>query len=141
MLKIIASALCLIMPCQGAFKRANLSLSLDHVKQGTDLNGLPNLNVIAKLNAGNIVTFKLPDKIVTGRVTKVEVNENEYIKIVGIFDKEESAGFAFLFSATEGKIEGGLSFNGGNLQYNLKFNTINNFFYFERNLFNKLDKL
>ncbi len=135
MIKTLALLGFLLLPLNAGIKikeKESSSLSLDQVKQGTDNNGNINLELIARLKVGNLVSFKLSDRVVIGRVTRVDVVENESIKIIGIFDKELEAGFGFFFSAKEGKIGGTLSFEDGDLQYKLRFNAEKNFFYFEK---------
>jgi hypothetical protein len=136
MIKIIALLGLLALPTYGGLKlkekESPSSLSLDQVKQGTDELGNINLDLIAKLNAGDLVSFKLADRVAVGRVTKVEIVENEYIKVIGIFDKEEKAGFGFIFSQKEGKIGGTLLFEGDNVTYRLRYNENKKFFYLEK---------
>lgn len=136
MIKILALLGLLSIPVYGGLKvkekESPSSLSLDQVKQGTDNLGNVNLDIIAKLNAGDLVSFKLVDKVVIGRVTKVEVIDEESIKILGVFDKEEKAGFGFFFSQKEGKIAGSLLFEADNVNYKLRYNENKKFFYLEK---------
>lgn len=113
-------------------KESPSSLSLDQVKQGTDILGNVNIEVIGRLNVGDLVSFKLTEKLLIGRVTKVDVVENESIKIIGVFDKEDKAGFGFFFSQKEGKIGGSLLFENDNITYRLRFNEDKKIFYFEK---------
>lgn len=136
MIKILALLGLLSLPVYGGLKikekESSSSLSLDQVKPGTDNLGNVNIDLIAKLNPGDLVSFKLADKVVVGRVTKVEVAEGESIKVIGIFDKEDKAGFGFFFSQKEGRIGGTLLFEGDNITYRLRFNEEKKFFYFEK---------
>jgi hypothetical protein len=145
MLKVLASILLSLAPLYAGVKKrekpesVNLSLG-DNIKQGTDNLGNINLELIAKLKVGDLISFKLPTKEVIGKVTRIEFIEDELLKIIGIFEKEEDAGFGFYFNAKEGKVGGTLSFENGILQYKLRFNEQKQFFYLEKIETPKLQK-
>jgi hypothetical protein len=145
MVKILASILLFFTPLQAGVKKrektesVNLSLN-DTIKQGTDKLGNINLELIAKLKVGDLISFKLPTKEVVGKVTRIDFIEDELLKIIGIFEKEEDAGFGFYFSAKEGKVGGTLSFDNGSLQYKLRYNAEKQFFYLEKIEIPKLQK-
>ena len=145
MLKVLASILLSLAPLYAGVKKrekpesVNLSLG-DNIKQGTDNLGNINLELIAKLKVGDLTSFKLPTKEVIGKVTRIEFIEDELLKIIGIFEKEEDAGFGFYFNAKEGKVGGTLSFENGIIQYKLRFNEQKQFFYLEKIETPKLQK-
>jgi hypothetical protein len=145
MLKVLASILLSLAPLYAGVKKrekpesVNLSLG-DNIKQGTDNLGNINLELIAKLKVGDLISFKLPTKEVIGKVTRIEFIEDELLKIIGIFEKEEDAGFGFYFNAKEGKVGGTLSFENGIIQYKLRFNEQKQFFYLEKIETPKLQK-
>lgn len=112
----------------------NTTLTLDTLKIGSIENGNVLIENIAKLQAGNIVSFVIPNgKKVTGRVTKSVIN-NEQIRIVGIFINEKEAGFGFVFNI-DGSVGGTLVFRDTKELYRLRFNEKTSTFYFLKDIY------
>lgn len=111
-------------------------LSLDQVKQGCAADGTVIINNVLRLEAGNVISFILPNKkAVIGRVTKSTIVEDKQIQIVGIFLNEQEAGFGFVFDTTRGVVGGTLYFRQSKEVYRLRFNEMTSKFYFMRDIF------
>lgn len=111
-------------------------ISLDQVKQGSAADGTVILDNVLRLEAGNVISFLLPNKkAVIGRVTKSTVVEDKQIQIVGIFLNEEEAGFGFVFDTTRGVVGGTLYFKKLKEVYRLRYNEMTSKFYFIRDIF------
>lgn len=111
-------------------------ISLDQVKQGSAADGTVILDNVLRLEAGNVISFLLPNKkAVIGRVTKSTVVEDKQIQIVGIFLNEEEAGFGFVFDTTRGVVGGTLYFKKSKEVYRLRYNEMTSKFYFAKDFF------
>jgi hypothetical protein len=107
------------------------SLSLDQVKICSAINGDVLVDVILKLEPGNLVSFTLPNnRIIIGEVTRVTAAEDKVTAIGRLFG-EERAGFGFVFEK-EGTIGGSLIFQKSKEIFRLRFNESKNTFYLKQ---------
>jgi hypothetical protein len=147
--KYIASiAIAITLPVHSGFKQNKESielksspeekLGLSQIKSGSAADKSLNIEVVGRLQAGDLVTFILPDgNKVTGKVTRHDIINNTRINIVGIFLKENEAGFGFSFNK-EGYIDGALLFKDKNIIYRMRFNeNSQKFFLLKEIYFNK----
>ncbi len=107
------------------------SLSLDQVKICCSIEGDVLIDVILKLEPGNLASFTLPNKkIILGEVTKVTAAEDK-VTIIGKLFGEDKAGFGFIFEK-EGTVGGSLIFQKSKEIFRLRFNENKNTFYLKQ---------
>ena len=141
---LFAALLCLTCQAIAGIKKTNKEaevpkekLSLDQVKQGSAADGTINIDVVGRLQAGDLVSFILPDgKTALGKVTKFNLIDNQTIHLIGVFIGLQDAGFGFVFDIA-GTVEGALLFESTEEVYRLRFNPNTSKFNFVKDLFNK----
>lgn len=138
-----------MMPAQAGIKKGKDSqespiqekLSIDQLKQGSTADGSVIIDVVGRLQAGDLVTFVLPNlKRVLGKVTKTTIIEDRRIHIVGLFLGEEGAGFGFVFDRS-GQVGGTLLFKNTKEIYRLRYNEEKRTFFLMKDIYREDDSL
>ena len=137
---LFAALLCLTSQTNAGIKKINVvgeKLSIDQVKQGSAADGTVNIDVVGRLQAGDLVSFILPTgKLALGKVTKASLVDNQKIHLIGVFIEPANAGFGFNFDIN-GTVEGALLFESSDEVYRLRFNPNNSKFNFIKDPFSK----
>jgi len=130
--------LCLIDVCQAGFQKqqtSNVSSVISETtKKAYNNQGDVDLQPLGDIQVDERIAFKLNDRIIVGTVKQRKVDEQNTLKLFGVFDGSEKSGFIFEFKSIkkdEINVKGVLFFVEINKIYSLQFNESKKTLYFK----------
>lgn len=130
--------LCLIGVCHAGFQKqqtSNVSSDISETTKKTyNAQGDVDLQPLGDIQVEEKIAFKLNDRVVVGTVKQRVIDEQNTLKIFGVFDGSEKSGFIFEFKSTkkdEINVKGVLYFVETNKIYSLQLNESKKTLYFK----------